>query len=60
MQLRKQRRRETRTPEEVPETPVAQESDIKGITDELLDEIDQVLETNAVDFVKDFVQKGGQ
>ena len=29
-------------------------------TDDLLDEIDDVLEENAEDFVKSFVQKGGQ
>ena len=29
-------------------------------TDELLDEIDAVLEKNAAEFVKGFVQKGGQ
>jgi ubiquitin-like protein Pup len=28
--------------------------------DDLLDEIDGVLETNAEDFVKSYVQKGGQ
>ncbi|MEJ6739247.1 MAG: ubiquitin-like protein Pup, partial [Actinomycetota bacterium] len=28
--------------------------------DDLLDEIDEVLETNAEDFVRSFVQKGGQ
>jgi len=28
--------------------------------DALLDEIDDVLETNAEDFVRSFVQKGGQ
>ena len=28
--------------------------------DELLDEIDDVLETNAEEFVKNYVQKGGQ
>lgn len=28
--------------------------------DELLDEIDEVLETNAEDFVRSFVQKGGE
>lgn len=28
--------------------------------DELLDEIDEVLETNAEDFVRGFVQKGGE
>lgn len=29
-------------------------------TDELLDEIDDVLESNAEDFVRAYVQKGGQ
>lgn len=29
-------------------------------SEDLLDEIDQVLETNAESFVKSFVQKGGQ
>ncbi|MGQ0848800.1 MAG: ubiquitin-like protein Pup [Actinomycetota bacterium] len=28
--------------------------------DELLDEIDQVLEENAEEFVKNYIQKGGQ
>lgn len=28
--------------------------------DDILDDIDSVLETNAEDFVKNFVQKGGQ
>ncbi|MDY6055402.1 ubiquitin-like protein Pup [Micrococcus sp.] len=36
--------------------PAAQEADL----DSLLDEIDSVLETNAEEFVKGFVQKGGQ
>ncbi|KIH98867.1 ubiquitin [Streptomonospora alba] len=29
-------------------------------TDDILDEIDEVLETNSEDFVRQFVQKGGQ
>ena len=29
-------------------------------TDDLLDEIDGILETNAEEFVKSYVQKGGQ
>ena len=33
---------------------------IRDSLDGLLDEIDSVLETNAEDFVKGFVQKGGQ
>ena len=33
---------------------------IKADIDDLLDEIDDVLETNAEDFVRSYVQKGGQ
>lgn len=33
---------------------------IKAELDDLLDEIDEVLETNAEDFVRSFVQKGGE
>lgn len=42
--------------------PVASESteQLKSEMDDLLDEIDEVLETNAEDFVKSYIQKGGQ
>ena len=42
--------------------PAATESGekLKAELDDLLDEIDGVLETNAADFVKSFVQKGGE
>ena len=33
---------------------------LKGELDDLLDEIDEVLETNAEEFVKSYIQKGGQ
>lgn len=33
---------------------------LKADLDGLLDEIDEVLETNAEDFVKSYIQKGGQ
>ncbi len=33
---------------------------LKTEIDDLLDEIDEVLETNAEDFVKSYIQKGGQ
>lgn len=33
---------------------------IKAELDDLLDEIDDVLESNAEDFVKSYVQKGGE
>lgn len=51
-----------RTEEEVAEAePVTETGDkLKAELDDLLDEIDEVLETNAEDFVKSYVQKGGQ
>ncbi len=42
----------------VPTAPVAQTKDED--VDAMLDEIDDVLENNAEEFVKGFVQKGGQ
>lgn len=38
----------------------AQGDKLKAELDELLDEIDEVLEDNAEDFVRAYVQKGGQ
>lgn len=42
--------------------PSASESGerLKAELDDILDEIDDVLETNAEEFVKSYVQKGGQ
>ncbi len=47
---------------EVVDAPVKSESGekLKAELDDLLDEIDDVLETNAEEFVKSYVQKGGQ
>ncbi|MEL0041060.1 MAG: ubiquitin-like protein Pup [Ilumatobacter sp.] len=46
------------------EAPAAHDSSegtrLKAELDDLLDEIDEVLETNAEEFVKSYVQKGGQ
>jgi len=42
----------------VPAAPAAQSRDAE--VDALLDEIDDVLESNAEQFVRGFVQKGGQ
>ncbi len=44
------------TESDVAERKVALDDDI----DAILDEIDDVLETNAEDFVKSFIQKGGE
>lgn len=53
-----------RRDDEVVEEPEAPESEagdkIKAELDELLDEIDDVLESNAETFVRGFVQKGGE
>jgi len=52
-----------RTEEEVEETaPAGTEKGekLKAELDELLDEIDEVLEENAEDFVRSYVQKGGE
>ena len=48
--------------EVVEEVPAKSEQGekIKAELDDLLDEIDEVLESNAEDFVKIYVQKGGQ
>lgn len=41
-------------------TPAERGEELKAELDDLLDEIDAVLETNAEDFVKSYIQKGGQ
>ena len=47
--------------ETAPETDVAERKEaLDEDVDAILDEIDDVLETNAEDFVKSFIQKGGQ
>jgi len=58
----KQRSTPAQTPEvteEVQPTSEAGEK-VKADRDDLLDEIDDVLETNAEDFVRSYVQKGGE
>jgi len=61
----------TQKPKQVPERETEQVEEaapavtetgdkLKAELDDLLDEIDEVLETNAEDFVKSYVQKGGQ
>ncbi len=51
-------RREESVEEEV--DPSASGDKLKAELDDLLDEIDDVLETNAEDFVKSYIQKGGE
>ncbi len=52
--------RETETSEEAAPAVTETGEKLKAELDDLLDEIDEVLETNAEDFVKSYVQKGGQ
>ena len=64
MAEREQKRKSApqRTDEVVEEdvAPSAQGEKLKAELDDLLDEIDEVLEENAEDFVRSYVQKGGQ
>ena len=58
----KKKQAPAKSDEAVDEVPTKSESGekIKADLDDLLDEIDEVLESNAEDFVKSYVQKGGQ
>ncbi len=58
----KQRPAPQRTEEVVEEAPPSTErgEKLKAELDDLLDEIDEVLEDNAEEFVKSYVQKGGE
>jgi ubiquitin-like protein Pup len=63
-QEQKQPRKSSETEEATevaPESDVAERKEaLDDDVDAILDEIDDVLETNAEDFVKSFIQKGGQ
>ena len=63
MAEREQKQRRTSRPDDslVEEIePAATGEELKAELDDLLDEIDGVLETNAEEFVKNYVQKGGE
>ncbi|MDA2988064.1 MAG: ubiquitin-like protein Pup [Actinomycetota bacterium] len=56
-----QRRDEVEEVEELPTSSATENKEaLDADVDSILDEIDEVLEENAEDFVKSFVQKGGQ
>ncbi len=63
-QEQKQPRKSSETEEAVetaPESDVAERKEaLDDDVDAILDEIDDVLESNAEDFVKSFIQKGGE
>ena len=57
---RRIQRREDGAPEETSAAPSTTGERLKEEMDDILDEIDVVLEENAEEFVKGYVQKGGQ
>ena len=62
-ELKKKQSAKTRTDEHVDEAAPAESrrgEEIKAELDDLLDEIDEVLEDNAEEFVRSYVQKGGE
>jgi ubiquitin-like protein Pup len=63
-QEQKQPRRSSETEEATEVAPSSEVAERKESMDDdvdsILDEIDEVLEANAEDFVKSFIQKGGQ
>jgi prokaryotic ubiquitin-like protein Pup len=52
--------RSTRSREETEEVEASVDTEVTEDVDSLLDEIDGVLEENAEEFVRAYVQKGGQ
>jgi len=58
----KKKQAPARQEEVVEDAPAKSETGekLKEELDDLLDEIDEVLEVNAEDFVKSYIQKGGQ
>ena len=57
---RKTRRSEDAEIEDLAPADAAHKAELDSDVDSLLDEIDDVLEVNAEEFVRSFVQKGGQ
>lgn len=57
---RKTRRVEETEIENLAPADTAHKAELDSDVDSLLDEIDDVLEVNAEEFVRSFVQKGGQ
>ncbi|MCL1595144.1 MAG: ubiquitin-like protein Pup [Actinomycetia bacterium] len=53
-------RKKTEPEKTAQDTTTARGDEVTDKIDDLLDEIDSVLEENAEEFVKNYVQKGGQ
>jgi ubiquitin-like protein Pup len=59
-QIKKQTPARTEETEEAAPATTDKGEKLKAELDDLLDEIDEVLEENAEDFVRSYVQKGGE
>jgi ubiquitin-like protein Pup len=59
-QIKRSRRDEDQVEQDDSVTSTRNNAELDSDVDSLLDEIDEILEVNAEDFVKSFVQKGGQ
>lgn len=61
-ELKKKQQTTERTDEAVEDVPAASATGekLKAELDDLIDEIDEVLEDNAEEFVRNYVQKGGE
>ncbi|HVC68003.1 MAG TPA: ubiquitin-like protein Pup [Acidimicrobiales bacterium] len=61
-EMKKKQQGTERTDEAVDDVPAASATGekLKAELDDLLDEIDEVLEDNAEEFVRNYVQKGGE
>jgi ubiquitin-like protein Pup len=59
-QIKRSRRDEDEVEQDSTVTSTRNNAELDSDVDSLLDEIDEILEVNAEDFVKSFVQKGGQ
>lgn len=59
-QSQRKTRRTAEPEEELSPADSAHKAELDSEVDSLLDEIDEVLEVNAEEFVRSFVQKGGQ
>lgn len=55
-----QKKRADRTKHQEDSQPASTGQDVTDQIDDLLEEIDSVLEENAEEFVKNYVQKGGE
>ena len=59
-QVKRSRREDDQVEQDSTVNSTRNNAELDNDVDSLLDEIDEILEVNAEDFVKSFVQKGGQ